>query len=117
MTHAAEKLKETGPEIRARPLQYISTSQLELDSYLQLTQAVRLRVRGWRNRLPYTVGCDLSGAHNPGIPYMEFSCRCHSTTGGIASLTLLPFGLWAPGFMYLHFSLVPTLCVLRNASE
>ena len=28
---------------------------------------------------------------------MEFSCRCHSTTGGITSSTLLPFGLWAPG--------------------
>ena len=27
---------------------------------------------------------------------MEFSCRCHSTTGGITSSTLLPFGLWAP---------------------
>ena len=44
MTHAAELLKETGPAIRARPMQYIDTSQLELDSYLQLTQAVRLRV-------------------------------------------------------------------------
>ena len=31
------------------------------------------------------------------IPYMEFSCRCHLTTGGITSLKLLPFGLWAPG--------------------
>ena len=28
---------------------------------------------------------------------MEFSGRCHSTTGGITSSTLLPFGLWAPG--------------------
>ena len=28
---------------------------------------------------------------------MEFSCRCHSTTGGITSSTLLPLGLWAPG--------------------
>ena len=28
---------------------------------------------------------------------MEFSCRCHLTTGGITSSTLLPFGLWAPG--------------------
>ena len=28
---------------------------------------------------------------------MEFSSRCHSTTGGITSSTLLPFGLWAPG--------------------
>ena len=28
---------------------------------------------------------------------MEFSCRCHLTTGGITSLTLLPIGLWAPG--------------------
>ena len=27
---------------------------------------------------------------------MEFSCRCHSTTGGITSLMCLPFGLWAP---------------------
>ena len=27
---------------------------------------------------------------------MVFSCRCHSTTGGITSLTLLPFELWAP---------------------
>ena len=27
---------------------------------------------------------------------MEFSCRCHLTTGGITSSTLLPFGLWAP---------------------
>ena len=44
MTHAAELLKETGPAIRARPMQYINTSQQDLDSYLQLTQAVRLRV-------------------------------------------------------------------------
>ena len=28
---------------------------------------------------------------------MEFSCGCHLTTGGIISLTLLPFGLWVPG--------------------
>ena len=27
---------------------------------------------------------------------MEFSCRCHSTTGRITSSMLLPFGLWAP---------------------
>ena len=27
---------------------------------------------------------------------MEFFCRCHLTTDGITSLTLLPFGLWAP---------------------
>ena len=46
VTDAAQKLKATGPEIRSRPMQYVSTSQLELDSYLQLTQAVKLRVRG-----------------------------------------------------------------------
>ena len=33
---------------------------------------------------------------------MEFSCRCHSTTGGITSSTLLPFGLWAPGSIQVH---------------
>ena len=44
MTDAAQQLKATGAEIRSRPLQYMSTSQLELDSYLQLTQAVKLRV-------------------------------------------------------------------------
>ena len=44
VTNAAERLKDTGPEIRARPLQYMNTPQLELDSYIQLTQAARLRV-------------------------------------------------------------------------
>ena len=29
---------------------------------------------------------------------MEFSGGYHSTTGGITSSTLLPFGLWAPAF-------------------
>ena len=34
---------------------------------------------------------------------MEFSCRCYSTTGGITSLTLLPFGLWTPDNRQEHF--------------
>ncbi len=44
VTDAADKLKDTGPLLRARPLQYMNTPQLELDSYITLTQAVRLRV-------------------------------------------------------------------------
>ena len=44
VTNACNKLIATGPEVRARPLQYVSTSQIELDSYVNLTQAVRMRV-------------------------------------------------------------------------
>ena len=39
-----------------------------------------------------------------GIPYMEFFCRCHSTTGRITSLALLPFGLRAPGKQKLQLN-------------
>ena len=44
MTNACNKLVLTGPEVRARPLQYTNTPQIELDSYVTLTQAVRMRV-------------------------------------------------------------------------
>lgn len=44
VTDTCEKLKATGPEIRARPLQYINTPQIELDSYITFLRAVRLRV-------------------------------------------------------------------------
>ena len=36
---------------------------------------------------------------------MEILCRCHLTTGGITSLTLLPFGLWAPVAIRLHLEI------------
>ena len=50
MTDACDKLKQTGPEIRSRPLQYVQMAQIDLDSYIHLTQAVRMRVRnGWRD--------------------------------------------------------------------
>ena len=51
VTDACDKLKQTGPEIRARPWQYTNTPQLDLDSYIQLTQAVRMRVRNGRHVL------------------------------------------------------------------
>ena len=44
VTNACNKLIATGPEIRARPLQYVNMSQIDLDSYVTLTQAVRMRV-------------------------------------------------------------------------
>ena len=44
VTNACNKLISTGPEVRARPLQYTNTPQIELDSYVTLTQAVRMRV-------------------------------------------------------------------------
>ena len=44
MTNACNKLIATGPEVRARPLQYVNAPQIELDSYVTLTQAVRMRV-------------------------------------------------------------------------
>ncbi len=44
MSHAAQELKGTGVEIRARPLQYSKTPQIELDSFVGLTNAVKLRV-------------------------------------------------------------------------
>ena len=50
-----------------------------------------------------------------GIPYMEFSCRCHSITGGITSLTPLPFGLWAPDFTLLMPRLY--LIYMKNVSN
>lgn len=43
VTNACNKLIATGPEIRARPLQYVNMSQIDLDSYVTLTQAVRMR--------------------------------------------------------------------------
>ena len=45
MTDECGKLKETGTFIRTRPYQYSKTPQLELDSYVTFTQAVKLRVR------------------------------------------------------------------------
>ena len=44
MTDACGKLQETGTLIRTRPLQYSHTPQLDLDSYVSFTQAVKLRV-------------------------------------------------------------------------
>jgi hypothetical protein len=43
VTDACGKLKETGTLIRTRPLQYSHTPQLDLDSYVSFTQAVKLR--------------------------------------------------------------------------
>ena len=39
------KLKDTGSEIRSRPLQYCSSTQLDLDSFVTLTNSIRIRVR------------------------------------------------------------------------
>ena len=44
VTAACGSLKNTGPVIRSRPLQYINTPQLELDSYLSFSNAITLRV-------------------------------------------------------------------------
>ena len=46
VTSEAQKLISTGPQIRSRPLQYVKSPQIELDSFVGLTQAVRLRVSG-----------------------------------------------------------------------
>ena len=46
MSAACMTLKATGPEIRARPLQYSESPQLELDSLVVLTNAINLRVSG-----------------------------------------------------------------------
>ena len=46
VTDACEKVKGMGPDLRARPQLYASTPQLELDSYVTLTHAVKLRVSG-----------------------------------------------------------------------
>lgn len=43
VTDSCLKLKAMGPELRARPQLYASCPQLELDSYVNLTRAVRLR--------------------------------------------------------------------------
>ena len=46
VTYECNKLKESGPFIRTRPFQYSNTPQLDLDSFVTFTQAVKLRVRG-----------------------------------------------------------------------
>jgi len=45
VTDACLHVKASGTEIRARPQLYSSSPQLELDSFVTLTEAVRLRVR------------------------------------------------------------------------
>ena len=44
VTHACDMLKDTGPEIRARPMQYRETSQLDLDSLVTFISSLDLRV-------------------------------------------------------------------------
>ena len=55
MTHAADKLKETGPEIPHLWI-YENTPTLDLDFYLHLTQAIKLRVSDKHFRQP--TACD-----------------------------------------------------------
>lgn len=43
VTNKAEKLVDLGPEIRSRPQFYTDTPLLELDSFIILTQAIKLR--------------------------------------------------------------------------
>ena len=45
---------------------------------------------------------------------MEFSGRCHSTTGGITSSTLLPFGLWAPGLIQVQILISRVLLIMST---
>ena len=45
VTHACDALKDTGPEIRARPMQYRQTPQLDLDSLVNFISSLELRVR------------------------------------------------------------------------
>ena len=49
VTSACLKLRNTGPVIRSRPLQYINTPQLELDSYISFSNAITLQVREGAN--------------------------------------------------------------------
>lgn len=44
VTDACLQVKAMGTELRARPQLYAGTPQLELDSYVTLTHAVKLRV-------------------------------------------------------------------------
>ena len=44
VTHAAELLKDVGPEVRARPYVYEMTPLLDLDSILSYLQTVKIRV-------------------------------------------------------------------------
>ena len=44
MTHACEVLKDAGPEIRARPMQYRDTSQLDLDSLVTFIGSLDIKV-------------------------------------------------------------------------
>ena len=44
VTYMCERLKDSGPEIRARPLQYRHTPQLDLDSVVSFLGAVDIKV-------------------------------------------------------------------------
>ncbi len=44
VTHACERLKDVGPEVRARPYVYETTPLLDLDSLVSYLQSTRLRV-------------------------------------------------------------------------
>ena len=44
MTHAGETLKDAGPEVRARPMQYHDTAQVDLDSLVNFIHSLELRV-------------------------------------------------------------------------
>ena len=72
VSHAAQELKGAGVEIRARPLQYSKTPQIELDSFVGLTNAVKLRVSGR--------GCSLiPGAHKV-LLLILMICSFHMTS-------------------------------------
>ena len=49
------RLKDTGPELRARPLQYRSSTQLDLDSFVTLTNSISIQVR--MKHTLYTCAC------------------------------------------------------------
>ncbi len=46
VTHACERLKDMGPEVRARPYVYETTPLLDMDSLVSYLQTTRLRVSG-----------------------------------------------------------------------
>ena len=44
MSDACKKLLASGPEVRGRPQSYVQSHQLDLDSYVNVVQAIKLRV-------------------------------------------------------------------------
>lgn len=44
VSNACKRLIASGPEVRGRPQSYNQSAQLDLDSYVNLVQAIKLRV-------------------------------------------------------------------------